>query len=975
MSLRSIGSLCCSVVLAGGLGVLPQALAQGSGSQTTPDATAVIVTGTRIHGTVTDPDGELIPGATITLTPAKGSARKAISGSDGTYTLITAPGTYTYLVTMPGFASYSALNLKIPAVAGMTLDAKLKIGESTEVVNVDANAIQLSVDPDSNASSTILTGKDLEALSDDPDELSSELQALAGPSAGPNGGQIYVDGFTGGQLPPKSSIREIRINQNPFSAQYDRLGFGRIEVFTKPGTDKIHGSLQVNGNPSQFNSPNPLTAGTYIPPYHTVFLFGSVTGPISKTASYSVGGSYRDIEDDSFTNATILGLTTAATTPCGPGTASAGCVQTNVLLSTHSPQTRFDISPRIDLALGEKNVLTTRFQFVKNDETNQGIGGLALPGAGSGIASNSTEIQMSDTQTFSSKLINETRFEYERERSKTTPVSLTPSVGVSGSFSTGSGQLGANSDHQDHFEVQNYTSIQLKKNFIRLGGRLRTTRESDNVESATAGSFTYTSLSSYAAGTPGQFRITQVHIPTYSATLADLGLYAETDWKVRQNLTVSYGLRYETQNNLNDHHDFAPRVSASYGLGSGKSAPKTVLRAGFGMFYDRFGQSQIMTLARQGQNKNIVTVYTESGAAIPVTCTPSATATCVAGATTASNTTYSTNPNLRTPYTIQAALGVDRQLGRVGTVSFNYVHSQGVHQLATQNATYGLPTTALDYEYFSEGVFAQNQLTVNGRLQVGKKVSLFGFYALGSAKGDTSGAGAFLTTPGNIAADYGRTAFDVRQRVFMAGSVTLPQKILFSPFMIAQSGNPYNVTTGSDNNNDSIYNDRPQLVAASLANGSTIKTIAGCGTFAQQGTVTGAPITPINACTGPALFTFNFRMTKTFGFGPSTAKAGQDQGQGGDSGRQRGGPPGGGGSRGGGGGGPQMFGGGGAGTGKRYNLAVGLMVQNLFNNENLSSPVAVLSSPQFGQSTQLAGGPYTSNSALRKISLQASFTF
>jgi hypothetical protein len=487
--------------------------AQVAGSQTTPDATAAVANGTRVHGTVTDPDGELIPGATITFTPAKGAAKKAVSGSDGTYTITIAPGSYTYLVTMPGFASYSALNLKIPAVAGMTLDAKLKIGESTEVVNVDANAIQLSVDPDSNASSTILTGKDLEALSDDPDELSSELQALAGPSAGPNGGQIYVDGFTGGQLPPKSSIREIRINQNPFSAQYDRLGFGRIEVFTKPGTDKIHGSLQVNGNPSQFNSPNPLEAGTYIPPYHTVFVFGSITGPINKSASYSVGGSYRDIEDDSFTNATLFAVP-GSTTPCAAGQVGGGCTYSPPVvaqISTHSPQTRFDISPRIDLALGEKNVLTTRFQFVHNSQDNQGIGGFALPTTGNTIGSTSFEVQMSDTQTFSSKLINETRFEYERERSTTTPLSFTPGVGVSGSFSAGSGAQAAASDHQDHIEVQNYTSIQTKKNFIRLGGRLRTTREADNTTGAdTLGDFTYTNLANYAAGTPSQYTVTQV---------------------------------------------------------------------------------------------------------------------------------------------------------------------------------------------------------------------------------------------------------------------------------------------------------------------------------------------------------------------------------------------------------------------------------------------------------------------------------
>ena len=108
-------------------------------------------------------------------------------------------------------------------------------------ITVKEHSVNVSVQAESNASALVLKDKDLDSLSDDPDELSSQLQALAGPSAGPNGGEIYVDGFTGGQLPTKSSIREIRVNQNPFSAQYDRLGYGRIEILTKPGTDKWHG--------------------------------------------------------------------------------------------------------------------------------------------------------------------------------------------------------------------------------------------------------------------------------------------------------------------------------------------------------------------------------------------------------------------------------------------------------------------------------------------------------------------------------------------------------------------------------------------------------------------------------------------------------------------------------------------------------------------------------------------------------------
>jgi len=148
--------------------------------------------GTRVHGTITDPDGELIPGATITFTPAKGNGKTVQSGSDGTYAVTLPSGTYSFVVSMKGFSTYSALNVKIANVTGITMDAKLIVGTTDQVVNVDANSVQLSVDPESNQSATVISGKDLDALSDDPDELTSELQALAGPSAGPNGGQIYV---------------------------------------------------------------------------------------------------------------------------------------------------------------------------------------------------------------------------------------------------------------------------------------------------------------------------------------------------------------------------------------------------------------------------------------------------------------------------------------------------------------------------------------------------------------------------------------------------------------------------------------------------------------------------------------------------------------------------------------------------------------------------------------------------------------
>ncbi len=963
-------------------------------------AAQVSTGGTKVHGTVTDPDGELIPGATVTFTPAKGAGRTVKSGSDGTYAITIPPGTYTMLVSMPGFASYLMTNLKVPAVPSTTVDAKLKIGEENTVVNVEASAVQLSVDPDSNASSTILQGKDLEALSDDPDELSSELSALAGPSAGPNGGQIYVDGFTGGQLPPKSSIREIRINQNPFSAEYDRLGFGRVEVFTKPGTDKLHGNLQINGNPSQFNT--------------------AIRWPMVAAAAVShavhVRKPDRTAEQDLF-------LQRRRQFPSDPGRPAGECddpcadarlvyalqcgrhhmrtESLQVLLVLPADPRRLQSSPRSCTGREEcaHDALSVRGQQLPRTPGSEIS---ALPDYGINTSAMSNIVQMSDTQTWSPKLINETRFEYEREHTADSPLSTAPSVSVSGDFTSGGNPSQNASDHQDHYEVQNYTSVQLKKNFIRFGGRLRINREATSTVQNTNGSFTYCTLTpcvptsstscngldnSYQSDLPSQFSLTVANVPSLKYTLTDVGLYAESDWKPFQNFTLSYGLRYETQNHLKDHHDFAPRLSFAYGLGGGKGSPKTVLRGGFGLFYDRFTGNYVLNLLRfNGVNQ---TAYTLSQ--VPAGCSPNDPdfkTDCIANATDDAQMTYQTAPNLRTAYITQFAGGFDQQVTRAGSVSVNYLHSQGVHELATQNI--GYPRNGLQpgevvpaqYQYFSEGVFRQDQLIVNGRVSTGKHVSLFGYYSLNFAKGDTSGAGSDISTPYNIAADYGRTSFDVRNRVFLAGSVTFPKFIQFSPFMIAQSGNPYNVTVGEDVNGDTFFNDRPYKVTGVAQNGQTIKTINGCGTFAAPGSQpAGSPIAPINDCTGPGLFTFNFRLTKTWGFGASrnaqTASAAGQGGQGGQSGGQHSSRGGGGGRGGPGGGGPGggMFGGGGSSTGKRYNFALGLQVQNLFNNKDLATPNGTLLGQNFGEQTQLAGGPYTTNAAVRRISLQASFNF
>src|SRR5664279_1266689 len=364
-----------------------------------------------LHGQVTDPSGAAVTKADVQIIAPDGKIVSTTTNQIGTYEMKgLAPGKYGINVSAKGFALYEVDGIDFVSGQSQKMDVSLSIEVQQQNVNLSDQGIGVDTSASNNATQMVLSGKDLDALSDDPDELQSDLEALAGPSAGPNGGQIYIDGFTGGQLPPKSSIREIRINQNPFSSEYDKLGYGRIEVFTKPGTDLYHGQFSVNGNSSYFNSTSPFATST--PSYDTTQYTANFGGPAGKKASFFINFERRNIGDNAIVNAFVLDPTTLLQTPYNT--------------SVPIPQTRTNVSPRMDFQLTPNNTLSVRYQWWQNNQEDQGVGQFALPTQAYNLTTTEQTVQVSDTQLFGAKVVNELRFQYLGDRNNQTPAFTDP---------------------------------------------------------------------------------------------------------------------------------------------------------------------------------------------------------------------------------------------------------------------------------------------------------------------------------------------------------------------------------------------------------------------------------------------------------------------------------------------------------------------------------------------------------------------
>ncbi len=987
-----------------------------------------------VHGVVTDESGAIVPGAKVTVSNAQGPVKSATAGDDGNYSVPGLDqGTYTVQASSPGLQQVQPTAVELRGgTQTATVNLQLRVAAEKQEVTVQENAgPAVSVDPSQNAGALVLRGTDLQALSDDPDDLQADLQALAGPSAGPSGGQIYIDGFTGGTLPSKDSIREIRINQNPFSPEYDKLGYGRIEILTKPGTDKLHGNVNADIGDAIFDSRNPYAARKA--PFLQRNFGGSLSGALGKKASFFVDVQDRDINNGNIINGFQLNPATLQPTPFNS--------------VFQAPQNRFRISPRIDYQLSQNNTLTVRYGYTRNDLQDQGVGNLSLlTRAIHGLDTDHT-VQIIETAVLSTKVINETRFQLYHTEDDQLAGSNLPGLTVGGAFNGGGPQVGKTTDTENHYELQNYTTVTAGAHTWKFGVRTRAVTinsfspqnftgsyffngggvgglnceiaapdpadcaqlssiqlYSDTLQfmqqSPLTGSALAAALQQRGLG-PSQFTITQ-GIALANVNQVDVGAFVGDDWRVRPNLTLSLGLRFETQTNIHDWHDWAPRIGFAWAPGQSKNnpRPKTVFRGGFGIFYDRVSEQDTLTAERYGilQQQYVIT----QSAANPIPFNPLTPGLPVGLQLLAPHTIELLDSNLHAPYILQEAFTVERQLPKNTTISESYVNSHGLHELMSNDINAPLPGTytgpgsgvyPLAAQYAtnpvllmeSSGLFNQWQLITNVRSQLNKRISLNGFYMYGRAYSNTDGVNTLPANPYSMQGEYGPSSLDQRNRVFVGGTITTWWGVLAAPFFNANSGAPFNIITGTDPYGTALTS---TLFTARPGISPTPTKYLIDGLYLDPNSKPGETILPRNFGRSPGSVSLNFRLAKTFGFGGSRERSansnnnrdfGGGGGGGGGGGRGPGGGGPGGGFAGGPGGGPGGFfrGFGGGSTGQRYNLTISVQARNLLNHVNPGPINGIVTSPLFGESNNLAGGvgAFAQSGLNRRIELQARFTF
>ncbi|MGI8671124.1 MAG: TonB-dependent receptor plug domain-containing protein, partial [Luteitalea sp.] len=736
--------------------------------------------------------------------------------------------------------------------------------------------------------STALTADQVEALADDPDEMASQLEQLAGPGA-----RIRVNGFEGGQLPPKSQIREVRFRFDPFAAENHDAGFPRVDIITKPGNGPIRNNMTFGFRDNSLDARNAFSP---VRADGQTRRFGwSIDGPIIKGRT---GFSLNVRNTDEFDAQTIV-----ATTPDG---AYTGLV--------NQPTERLNIDFNVEHVLSQSHTLRVAFDRDTNTQENLGVGNFDLEDRAFSREGFTNRVRVSELGSFSKKYLNEVRAEYSWQESESISLSSAPTIRVQDQFTSGGAQVTGGRRFWE-LEVADKLDIPIgKKHSLRTGLEIETGNYIGDELRNVAGTFSFATLEAYQANLPNNYTVRSGN-PLVEYRNTETALFIQDDYRFRKNLLLSFGLRHEMQTLIDEKANFAPRAGFTW---SPFKSNRTTVRGGVGIFYDWYETGTYEQTLRLDGTRQIETIIRNPGFPNPevggtyVVIPPSLTR---------------IGDNLDMPSVRRLSFGVEQQLLPWLRMRANYFDQYGWNQFRSRNTNApvdGLrpdPTAGNITLLESTGTAESRGLDVNLNFnyQPRRVFGVFG-YTIGERRNYADGALTLPVDSYNQNAEWGPAGDDIRHRIFSFVNTELFWGLRAGMNVRAFSGRPYNVTTGQDNNSDGVLNDRP----------------AGVGR---------------NAARLPWQTNVDLRLSWGKGFGPQR----QPSGPGGTSGPQivRGDP---GGGRPGGGGGFGGPGGPGGSNNQAVRLELYAQTFNIFNQVNYINYGSVLSSPVFGLPTAALPG-------------------
>jgi hypothetical protein len=849
---------------------------------------------TAIRVVVVDQTGGIIVNAIVTLQPIDpaGAAIEAKTNDQGEAIFggLTA-GRYAVRSEFPGFEPKQLDDVRVRRGTTARREMKLNLAKVAEDVVVGQDPRDRALDPRGNAFGNLLTRAQIEALPDDPDEMEAALKEMAGPGA-----TIRVDGFRGGKLPPKSQIQSIRFRRDMFAAENHGGGMVFVDIHTRPGGGPLRGTVDFTFRDESLNARNAFAPRE--------------AAEQQQNGTFTLTGSL-------FKDRTGFSLVTNGVTAYDSKTLNAVTPQRPVSDSVRRPTDRTSFTARVDHALTKSATLRSSYQRSGAASENLGVGDFDLPSRGYSRETTEDVFRLSVATPVGRNFYNETRFQARHHTSASASSSDAPALIVLDAFNAGGAQMAGGRRGTD-FELATDFDYAKGRHSARAGMLLEAGRyRSDDVRNA-GGTFTFESLAAYESGRPTTFT-ERTGNPLVQYGHAQMGWYVQDDIRVARSLSMSVGMRHELQTHADDYLNFAPRFGATW---SPFKSGKTTLRGGVGIFYDWYDSQFYEQTLRVDGSRQVDLVVRNPGFPDPFSG---------GGAIVLPSSRYLQAGDLKLPTTLRSNVGIERMVGKIARVNVAYSFSRGrqLFRGRNVNAPFADGTrpdpaagniTQVESTARSEGHVVNTGLNVNLPWH---RTFLFVNYAFAHVNNDTDGPFSLPANSFDPGAEWGPGLGDIRHRVAGMFNMNLWAGFKIATTFSASSAAPYTITTGRDDNGDTVSNDRPAGVGRNGARGSSRWDAGG-------------------------------RLSYTFGFGRRPGADGAGGGQQVIMIR--------------GGGGDLPIGGfSGGSEDKRWRIELYVAATNLANHTNLMGYSGVMTSPFFGQPT--SAGPS------RKLEVGARFGF